>query len=703
MEVSLAGSASAVTGVFHVAVQEAANVPSGCRALSVAWRKGVKVVSTKAAEVSEGRAEWDCVLPVSCVLLRTRSSAAVQYDGQAQFQAKFCWLEVRRDGDVVLGHAQLNLADFCDGQVHLRTLQVFKGSSSPLGGIRLRVSIQAVSYLGASASAADSVLARAMPSGSRKLQPNPTLKQQLGQQQPRLNSIEAMPVASLASPRSAFASSLLTAPSPVLARAEAKPDGLEIMLNGASASVVSPGMPQLTHGLGGRRPSGSYLSDQHGLGGRRPSASYLSDQRLPDGSALSAREAVSPYAHSLQDLGHRLLALCNRQCLASGLPSVEQEDSLLILMALLRRSREPLSSCGLLFSAAPPQWRASRLIPEPLPPLSKPLVTEVPPESSQTANSVADDQVDTRAAAAAQPAAAATLHVAEETDTQPASTSAASASPSPGVEVEDSLDPTRSIPVAESGSFTSSGRAAEAPPAELLPPSLYSTGAYAIGDSNALTRPLYELLSHLSGVRSLVLALTPASVQDSQDVPAEPDSPGTGEGPGFPSVPVVGLPGPVSAVGQPSADFARSLTPISSTVAMASAAAGASAPYSAGELTLPGSRQVSEGAAQLRSSGGSVEAQVPIPLATGPAASVEAALATAVVVTQIVQDIDRACGLGQEACDVFSTLLVRLHEISRDRELWIHRFLAGRELQYSSILCERALQGDKALTHVTAV
>lgn len=315
MEVPLAGSASAVTGVFHVAVQEAANVPSGCRALSVAWKKGVKVVSTKAAEVSEGRAEWDCVLPVNCILLRSRSAAGVPYDGQAQFQAKFCWLEVRRDGDVVLGHAQLNLADFCDGQVHLRTLQVFKGSSSPLGGIRLRVSIQAVNYLGASASAADSVLARAMPSGSRKLQP----KQQLGQQQPSRGSRETMSVADPISPKAPLRG---TTPSPVLARAEARPDGLEIMLNGASGSGTSP---QLT--------------------GRRPSLS----ERLRDESAPSAREAVSPYAHSLQDLGHRLLALCNRQCLASGLPSAEQEDALLIFMASLRQSREPLSSCGLLF------------------------------------------------------------------------------------------------------------------------------------------------------------------------------------------------------------------------------------------------------------------------------------------------------------------------------------------------------------------
>eukprot|EP00930_Biecheleria_cincta_P060408 TRINITY_DN46073_c0_g1_i1.p1 TRINITY_DN46073_c0_g1~~TRINITY_DN46073_c0_g1_i1.p1 ORF type:complete len:665 (+),score=95.79 TRINITY_DN46073_c0_g1_i1:38-2032(+) len=664
MDAPLAGAAAAVSGVFHVVVQDAANVPSGCRTLSVAWRKGVKVVSTKAAEVSEGRAEWDCVLPVNCVLFRSRSAGTVSYDGQAQFQAKFCWLEVRRDGDAVLGHAQLNLADFCDGQVHLRTLQVFKGPSSALGGIRLRVSIQAVSYLGTSASAVDSVLARAVPSGSKKLQPSPPLKQQLAQQQQQLSrgSREGMHAASMASPGQALASSLLSAP---------KPEGPEIMLNRTNTLGASPGIPHPTPGLGGRRLS----------------SSYPSEQRLFDEFPPSAHAPVSPFTHSLQQLGHRLLALCNRQCMASGLPSIEQEDSLLVFMALLRRSREPLSSCGLLFSAAPPQWRASRLIPEPLPPLNKLLVSDVPPESSQTSSPGQER------------GPCATPNVAEESDTQlPPSTLAATVSPSPGADVEESAGLARSSPAAASGSFASAGGAAEAPTAELLPPNLYSTGAYAGGDSGALTRPLVELLSHLSGVRSLVLALAPASLQDSRDVPAELESAGTGEGPTIPT-PIVGLPSTVSAVGEHnSSSFGRSLSPISSTVAMASAAAGASAPHLTGELTLPANRQINEGAPQNRGSSCSVEAEVPIPLAAGPAASVEAAITTAVVVTQIVHGIDRACGLSQEACDVLSTLLVRIHEISRDRELWIHRFLAGRELQYSSILCERALQGDKPLS-----
>ncbi|CAE8639607.1 unnamed protein product, partial [Polarella glacialis] len=116
------GSGGTVPSSFRLVVQEATNVPAGCRSLTVSWKKGIKAVSTWPAVVQDGRSEWDCPLPVSCVLFRSTAP----FDGQAQFEAKFCWLEVVRDGESVLGHAQLNLADFCDGQVHQRALQVWK-------------------------------------------------------------------------------------------------------------------------------------------------------------------------------------------------------------------------------------------------------------------------------------------------------------------------------------------------------------------------------------------------------------------------------------------------------------------------------------------------------------------------------------------------------------------------------------------------
>ncbi|CAJ1390625.1 unnamed protein product [Effrenium voratum] len=104
---------------FRVLVHEATNVPSWCRTLVVSWKKGVKCVSTEPAPVQRGRAEWNQPLNVSCALCRVTKS------GQVQVQAKFCWLQVFSE-DSPLGHDWLNLADVCDGQVHNRTLQIWK-------------------------------------------------------------------------------------------------------------------------------------------------------------------------------------------------------------------------------------------------------------------------------------------------------------------------------------------------------------------------------------------------------------------------------------------------------------------------------------------------------------------------------------------------------------------------------------------------
>ncbi|CAJ1390623.1 unnamed protein product [Effrenium voratum] len=68
---------------------------------------------------------------------------------------------------------------------------------------------------------------------------------------------------------------------------------------------------------------------------------------------LEGLEATSQHAATLQNLAPRLLALCSRQLRASKLSAVEQEEAVGAFMAMLRKSREPAVSCGVLFSATP--------------------------------------------------------------------------------------------------------------------------------------------------------------------------------------------------------------------------------------------------------------------------------------------------------------------------------------------------------------
>lgn len=70
--------------------------------------------------------------------------------------------------------------------------------------------------------------------------------------------------------------------------------------------------------------------------------------------ALRGVGVASPYAFELSDLPARLLALCSRQCAASGLTSAEREDALRVFVAALKRSQDPVPSCGVLFSSTPP-------------------------------------------------------------------------------------------------------------------------------------------------------------------------------------------------------------------------------------------------------------------------------------------------------------------------------------------------------------
>jgi len=68
--------------------------------------------------------------------------------------------------------------------------------------------------------------------------------------------------------------------------------------------------------------------------------------------------------------------------------------------------------------------------------------------------------------------------------------------------------------------------------------------------------------------------------------------------------------------------------------------------------------------------------------------------------SQIIHGVDRATSIGEQALkDIgaeMGQLILRIHEVSCDRDLWAHRFLAAKELQYSSALCAQALQLSQA-------
>ncbi|CAK8999157.1 unnamed protein product, partial [Durusdinium trenchii] len=99
-----------VQAEFRIVILEATNVPKECKSLAVSWKKGAKE-----ALVQRNRAEWNEALKITTALCRVGS--------QEHFQAKFCWLQVTSD-DALLLHDKVNLAEFCDGQVREKTLQM---------------------------------------------------------------------------------------------------------------------------------------------------------------------------------------------------------------------------------------------------------------------------------------------------------------------------------------------------------------------------------------------------------------------------------------------------------------------------------------------------------------------------------------------------------------------------------------------------
>mmetsp|Transcript_13306 Transcript_13306/g.46940 ORF Transcript_13306/g.46940 Transcript_13306/m.46940 type:complete len:647 (-) Transcript_13306:128-2068(-) len=588
---------------FRVVVHEAMEVPECCKTLTVAWRKGIKEVSTGPADVVDGRASFDRPLSLSCALLQAAGSATRE---QARYETKFCWLEVSRDGGDVVGHAQLDLADFCDGRVH-----------------RLCVSIQA-----RGPSSASSMAAAALAASPPRLQSN-GLPVPAASQPRELEGVVA--VDSAPAFVSAVGSGILLGTLSTVGSRMAAPGRVQASAEGSVAAGVAAvasddgggggrvSTPSATVGpWAGPGPSGvvaGAIGDSGG--GSSPSAllpavlvesnaSMHSASALPPAgasfgaaalggdvgagsgsvvrprvdiavlagavraeagavAAFRAQEAAfqidvaSHFAASLEQLTARLLALCKRQCLASGLTSVQREDALRIFVAALQQSQEPSSACGILFSSSPRMQTLDGGF--------EPVAVDAAGLSTGYADAPAELQ-------------------------------------------EQEILPLPSClgPVVPG----------------LLPSAVAAAAAAAAatdGAPRACTRHVYDVLSHLSDIRSLTLLM---STTDALSPPGED----------------IGL-------------SSLSASPASQTEAFALDPM----------IAMEGSGSISEQEVRL-------------------------------VVSQILAGIDLATSSGERALKEvgasFRELLVQLHEVSQERELWMHRFLGARELQYSAALCARA-------------
>jgi len=571
METPALGSGT-VQADFRLSVVEANNVPAWCRTVAVSWKKGIKSVSTDAAPVQRGRAEWSSILEVSTTLCRSDRGASA-----GQVQTKLMWLQLSCD-ETSLGHAQIDLSRHCDGQAHVLNLQIVKGNHpSALLRTTLKISIQATRGVLSpveAASVASLVHFRLAPSLSPSRRPHrPSSSSDRSSAQPLLAALSGDV-------------------SPEGAAAEQRPRTFSL---GMSPS---------------HRPAPSDVARERSRSKNSTMFGSPLHSHLPGPEPVP--EAYSSVASSFKDLAPRLVSLCNRQCRQSGLTSVEQEDALEQLSASLRRAREPLRSCGIVFTAVPLHGRR--------------------------------EPIEATAEGTVQPAVQEPLH---------------------------------------------------------LPPSLYSTPHFKASSEeensrSGAARPLHDLLDRLAHIRALAMAL-PLPVS---------------EGPA-PSSPATGTPEEEDPLA--SHTIRGNFSHISATVAAASAAAASTAHESRPMLPIPSHHTRPERTERAERTGQERDANdlgevLPTvlpdpakPFEADPsdaafgtnieaAAATATAIATAVMMSQmIVQDIDDASNLCQEARTVVGSLISQLQGVARDRELWIHRYLAHRELLYSNTLCERAL------------
>eukprot|EP00913_Durusdinium_trenchii_P016198 g15222.t1 len=63
----------------------------------------------------------------------------------------------------------------------------------------------------------------------------------------------------------------------------------------------------------------------------------------------------------------------------------------------------------------------------------------------------------------------------------------------------------------------------------------------------------------------------------------------------------------------------------------------------------------------------------------------------AAYVHRIKETLEAASALNREASGVIGALAGKLQEMAKDRELWIHRCLAEKEIQQASHLLKRAV------------
>eukprot|EP00929_Paragymnodinium_shiwhaense_P076995 TRINITY_DN39629_c0_g1_i1.p1 TRINITY_DN39629_c0_g1~~TRINITY_DN39629_c0_g1_i1.p1 ORF type:complete len:655 (-),score=102.79 TRINITY_DN39629_c0_g1_i1:141-2051(-) len=589
---------------FRVVVHEASNVPIGVRGLEVSWRKGVQVESTGLAEVTEGRVQWGRSLCIKCPLFRK----ALMHDGKPQFESKLTWFAVKRDDGEVLGHAGLDLAEFCDFTKQERTLQV--GGRGLGSGLRLRVSVEA------SGATANNVRTAGSHYEYRHMA---TGRTQAGTSEP-IGHIGML------------GSDLTVGLAASLGHAETLSQLPQMQAEGQMGGVMPIGSEieallrshQLSPGTLTPRPSAVNLGEL----GRQ----FLLAQSLAP-SRPRSEGATSRFASSFADLPSRLVALCNRQCEASGLSAVEQEDAILLFIAALRKSREPPASCGLLFSTASPRASTTAYDAD----------TGAPAEAAPAGGGSSASSAAERAATAA--------------DGQPTSSEYQTVATLPAMP---------SVPEAGwiSGPLTRHSETAAA--------------AAVDGSAHACTKHLYELLSHLSDIKSLALALLQRPGARSHDEEASMQDPLT----------------PSRALAKAAATFAA-------------AAAVESDPQAAFQSSPECVNPAGPGEALSAAT-----AAGPFPSAAEPPAgmlqprtsNVTASLYLDAVVSQIIMAVDQAASIGeaalQQACEELGCLLLRLNEVSQDRELWAQRFLANRELQRAGLLCDRVLQlaaGSKTL------
>jgi len=784
---------------FRLLVHEATQVPPGCRTLAVSLKKGVKISSTGASAVSDdGCVEWSRPILIHCLLFRCAAR-----DGNVLFDTKICWLEVTRDGGSVLGHARLDLADFCHGYAQeavFKEVAVLKDQKVLLW---LRVSVEAQGVGGAlesrpSTGLEDETITSgfvAQPqSGSQSAEiehcscgstfmPDAVFCRKCGVKRPhgvdKDQSRQSLPNASgsglvcptglansglSASSRpsvsyrgSAMASAGHTSPSGPsqhAQHAQQVPQGLTQTLSQTLSQRHSPQMPQA-------RPRSNSHSDgtfsdveRSATGGsweppgiRRGSAEgqQLDGQRSPMSPLSQALHCFMPMAslygcHSLlgssnkgggsvcgrpqaawsaasslatpltAELPARLMALCHRQCLASGLSSLQLEDALRLFSTALQRARDPLAPCGVLFSTAPAQhlcgFGRSGAPPRPLN-LRNSLRQARPCAGDDIGLLVDTSLAGATAAGAVVPrqmwrkrlthsASSPITSPALETATVGAAFGRPTASPpsSPflsftvpsvfsGIAHADPVGgssmvggATLAVPSLEIQPSQSSQ--AESVPSGML--TVVEGSRLSVGSETdtgifpqACTRQIYELLCHLSDIRSLVLVLGSmvldqlAVTNDIVEPRGFDHSSAAAASNGLSS-----LPEKHKAGGGPGKGHTRSMrTPTLHEL-------GPEPCINPGRSAeLPASMPPQEGETVLAGSG---------------------AVPADVVVSQIVHGIDHAASLGEHVLHDLDTqvesLVMRLDDQSRERRLWQHCFHASRELRRSGAICAHAARLD---------